>query len=45
LIATMAFIFISFFAPNAQTLLVGEILIGIPLGVFQTLTGKFIDSD
>ena len=42
LFATMAFIFISFFAPNAQTLLVGEILIGIPLGVFQTLTGMYL---
>ena len=38
LIATIAFIFINFFAQNIQTLLVGEILIGIPLGVFQTLT-------
>lgn len=38
LFATIAFIFINFFAPNVQTLLVGEILIGIPLGVFQTLT-------
>jgi SP family general alpha glucoside:H+ symporter-like MFS transporter len=38
LIATIAFIFINFFAQNVQTLLVGEILLGIPLGVFQTLT-------
>jgi SP family general alpha glucoside:H+ symporter-like MFS transporter len=38
LIATIAFIFINLFAQNVQTLLVGEILIGIPLGVFQTLT-------
>jgi MFS transporter, SP family, general alpha glucoside:H+ symporter len=38
LISTMAFIFISFFAQNVQMLLAGEILIGIPLGVFQTLT-------
>ncbi|KAF3938814.1 hypothetical protein ABW19_dt0204429 [Dactylella cylindrospora] len=35
---TTAFIFILFFAQNVQTLLVGEILLGIPLGVFQTLT-------
>ncbi|KAI2732555.1 hypothetical protein CBS147332_1694 [Penicillium roqueforti] len=38
LIATMAFIFILFFAPNVETLLVGEILMGIPLGVYQTLS-------
>lgn len=35
---TMAFIFILFFAQNVQMLLVGEILLGLPLGVFQTLT-------
>lgn len=35
---TIAFIFILFFAQNVQTLLVGEILLGFPLGVFQTLT-------
>jgi SP family general alpha glucoside:H+ symporter-like MFS transporter len=35
---TIAFIFINFFAQNVQTLLAGEILIGILLGVFQTLT-------
>lgn len=38
LVATVAFIFILFFAHNVQTLLVGEILMGIPLGVYQTLT-------
>lgn len=38
LVAAIAFIFILFFAQNVETLLVGEILIGIPLGVFQTLT-------
>lgn len=38
LVFTIAFIFILFFAQNVQTLLVGEILLGIPLGVFQTLT-------
>lgn len=43
LFATIAFIFVSFFAPNAQTLLVGEILLGIPLGVFQTLTGTYLE--
>jgi SP family general alpha glucoside:H+ symporter-like MFS transporter len=35
------FIFIPFFAPNVQTLLVGEILCGIPWGVFQTLTTAY----
>lgn len=38
LFSTIAFIFILFFAQNVQTLLIGEILMGIPLGVFQTLT-------
>ncbi|KAK6506572.1 hypothetical protein TWF506_011477 [Arthrobotrys conoides] len=38
LLFTTAFVFILFFAENVQTLLVGEILLGIPLGVFQTLT-------
>jgi SP family general alpha glucoside:H+ symporter-like MFS transporter len=34
----VGFIFIPFFANNVQTLQVGEILCGIPWGVFQTLT-------
>jgi SP family general alpha glucoside:H+ symporter-like MFS transporter len=34
-------IFIPFFAPNVQTLLAGEILCGIPWGVFQTLTTAY----
>jgi len=34
----VAFIFIPFFSQNIETLLVGEILCGIPWGVFQTLT-------
>ena len=34
----IAFIFILFFAHNKVALLVGELLMGIPLGVFQTLT-------
>lgn len=33
-----AFIFILFFAQDLPTLVVGEILMGIPLGAFQTLT-------
>lgn len=34
----IAFVFILFFAQNLATLLVGELLLGLPLGVFQTLT-------
>ncbi|ETS75825.1 hypothetical protein PFICI_12769 [Pestalotiopsis fici W106-1] len=33
----VAFIFIPFFAHNVETLLAGEILLGIPFGIFQTL--------
>ncbi|KAH7009021.1 MFS maltose permease MalP [Ilyonectria destructans] len=38
LTAVTGFIFVLFFAPNLPTLLVGEVLMGIPLGVFQILT-------
>ncbi|CAK7206137.1 hypothetical protein SEUCBS139899_008921 [Sporothrix eucalyptigena] len=38
LTSVIAFIFILFFAPNKQTLIVGEIFMGVPLGVFQTIT-------
>lgn len=38
LFAVTGFIFITFFAPSIQVLLVGQILCGIPWGVFQTLT-------
>ncbi|KAJ5972418.1 Major facilitator superfamily domain general substrate transporter [Penicillium vulpinum] len=38
LATTVGFIFILFFAPNVQTLVAGELLMGIPLGVYQTLT-------
>ncbi|KAJ5205821.1 Major facilitator superfamily domain general substrate transporter [Penicillium cf. griseofulvum] len=38
LATTVGFIFILFFAPNVQTLVAGEFLMGIPLGVYQTLT-------
>lgn len=31
-----AFLFITFFAPSAEVLAVGEILCGIPWGVFAT---------
>ena len=34
----ICFIFLPFFAQNVQTLLAGEILCGIPWGVFQTCT-------
>ena len=37
----IAFIFIPFFAQNLQTLLVGDILQGIPWGVFQTMTTAY----
>ncbi|ORY26959.1 putative trehalose transport-related protein [Naematelia encephala] len=39
--AMICFIFIPVFAQNVQTLLVGEILQGIPWGVFQTLTTAY----
>ncbi|KAJ5083694.1 General alpha-glucoside permease [Penicillium angulare] len=41
LIACVAFIFIIFFARNLPVLLVGEILIGIPWGLFQTITTTY----
>lgn len=37
LLATTLSIFILFFAPSKPVLLVGELCIGVPLGVFQTL--------
>jgi SP family general alpha glucoside:H+ symporter-like MFS transporter len=37
----VAFIFIPFFSQNITTLLIGEILCGIPWGVFQTLTTAY----
>ena len=36
--ATVGFVFVLFFAPNISTLVAGELLMGIPLGVYQTLT-------
>ncbi|KAK6352863.1 hypothetical protein TWF696_004863 [Orbilia brochopaga] len=36
-----ALIFIPFFAPNIEVLLVGAITLGIPWGVFQTLTTAY----
>ncbi|KAJ5263561.1 hypothetical protein N7478_011166 [Penicillium angulare] len=41
LIVLCGLIFISFFAQNIQTLLAAEILMGIPWGVFQTLTTSY----
>jgi len=41
LLLVICFVFIQFFAPNVQTLLAGEILCGIPWGVFQTLTTAY----
>ncbi|PVI07346.1 general substrate transporter [Periconia macrospinosa] len=41
LISMIAFIFILFFAPNVQTLVVGEVFCGIPWGMFQTLTTQY----
>ncbi|KAL6245551.1 hypothetical protein RBB50_007550 [Rhinocladiella similis] len=41
LILVICFIFITFFAVNIQMLLVGEILCGLPWGVFQTITTAY----
>jgi SP family general alpha glucoside:H+ symporter-like MFS transporter len=41
LVLLCGLIFISFFAQNIQTLLAAEILMGIPWGVFQTLTTSY----
>ncbi|KAL2195301.1 sugar transporter-like protein [Corynascus similis CBS 632.67] len=41
LVACTGFIFIIFFAESLVQLLIGEILIGIPWGVFQTLTTTY----
>jgi SP family general alpha glucoside:H+ symporter-like MFS transporter len=41
LFSMICFIFIPFFAQNLQTLLVGEILQGVPWGVFQTMTTAY----
>lgn len=38
LASTICFIFLSFFAENVQTLEAYEILMGVPWGIFQTLT-------
>ncbi|MCJ1308110.1 hypothetical protein MMC25_001762 [Agyrium rufum] len=41
LILVICFIFITFFAVNIEMLLVGEILCGLPWGVFQTITTAY----
>lgn len=41
LILVICFVFIVFFASSLPVLLVGEILLGIPWGVFQTLTTTY----
>ena len=41
LFSAVAFIFIVFFAPNVQALEAGEILCGIPWGIFQTITTTY----
>jgi SP family general alpha glucoside:H+ symporter-like MFS transporter len=41
LIAVVAFIFISFFATSVEMLLVGEILCGLPWGVFATMAPAY----
>ena len=38
LVMLTAFIFVQFFAPSLQVLLVGQMLVGVPLGMFQTVT-------
>ncbi|ORY66948.1 alpha glucoside transporter [Leucosporidium creatinivorum] len=39
--AMICFIFIPFFAKNLTTLVIGEVLQGIPWGIFQTLTTAY----
>ncbi|KAK4139894.1 general substrate transporter [Dichotomopilus funicola] len=41
LILMIGFIFVLFFAPNVQVLVVGEILCGIPWGAFQSVTAAY----
>lgn len=41
LMAMTGVIFVLFFAPNVQTLVAGEVLCGIPWGMFQTLTTQY----
>ncbi|KAI1497748.1 general substrate transporter [Biscogniauxia marginata] len=41
LILIVLFVFVLFFAPNVQILVVGEILCGIPWGAFQSVTPAY----
>jgi len=41
LVAMTGFVFITFFAPNLPVLLVGELLCGIPWGVFATMAPAY----
>ncbi|KAF6826342.1 MFS maltose [Colletotrichum plurivorum] len=41
LIMMIAFIFVLFFAPNIQILVLGEVLCGIPWGAFQSVTPAY----
>ncbi|KAF2202376.1 general substrate transporter [Delitschia confertaspora ATCC 74209] len=41
LLSMIAFIFVLFFAPNVKVLVVGEVLCGIPWGIFQTLSTQY----
>ncbi|KAF4976362.1 hypothetical protein FZEAL_6960 [Fusarium zealandicum] len=41
LILMIAFVFVLFFAPNVQILVVGEVLCGIPWGAFQSVTPAY----
>jgi SP family general alpha glucoside:H+ symporter-like MFS transporter len=41
LVLTTSFIFMTFFAPNIETLFAGELLCGIPWGVFATMAPAY----
>ncbi|KAK1964399.1 alpha glucoside transporter [Colletotrichum sublineola] len=41
LMLMIAFIFVLFFAPNVQVLVLGEVLCGIPWGAFQSVTPAY----
>ncbi|KAK1998906.1 sugar porter family MFS transporter [Colletotrichum falcatum] len=41
LVLMIAFVFVLFFAPNVQVLLLGEVLCGIPWGAFQSVTPAY----
>ncbi|RYP80610.1 hypothetical protein DL770_006158 [Monosporascus sp. CRB-9-2] len=41
LVLMIAFIFVLFFAPNVQVLVMGEVLCGIPWGAFQSVTPAY----